>query len=56
VPSSLKQALPLYEQLLQKRRAKLGEDHADTLETISDLAVAYRTARKWDQALQCTRN
>ena len=34
-------ALALLEETLQRRKAKLGPDHADTLTTMNNLAVAY---------------
>ena len=37
----LDQAIPLIETTLEKRRTKLGANHADTIESMNDLAVAY---------------
>jgi tetratricopeptide (TPR) repeat protein len=44
-------ALPLYEQTLTLRKAKLGPDHLDTVITMSNLAECYREAGKLDLAL-----
>ena len=47
----LDQALPLYEETLKLRKAKLGPDHPDTLGSMGNLAIAYHRAGKLDQAL-----
>jgi tetratricopeptide (TPR) repeat protein len=40
----LDKGLPLYEQILAKRKAKLGADHPDTLHTMRNLATAHSQA------------
>jgi tetratricopeptide (TPR) repeat protein len=47
----LAEALPLYEQTLELRKAKLGPEHPDTLTSMSNLAVAYQTAGRLAEAL-----
>ncbi|MBM4224058.1 MAG: tetratricopeptide repeat protein, partial [Gammaproteobacteria bacterium] len=47
----LDQALPLHEETLKLRKAKLGPEHPDTLTSMNNLALAYYTAGKRDQAL-----
>jgi tetratricopeptide (TPR) repeat protein len=44
-------ALPLLEETLKLRRAKLGPDHPDTLTSMNNLAGGYRAAGKLDLAL-----
>jgi len=44
-------ALPLYEETLAKRKAKLGHDHPDSLHSMNDLAYAYRAAGQLAKAL-----
>ena len=44
-------ALPLFEEMLKLRKAKLGPEHPDTLQSMNNLAVAYREAGKLDLAL-----
>ena len=44
-------ALPLYEETLELRKAKLGPDHPDTLTSMNNLAMAYQAAGKLDLAL-----
>ena len=40
--------IPLHEQTLKVRRAKLGEDHPNTLVSMGNLALAYREAGQLD--------
>jgi tetratricopeptide (TPR) repeat protein len=47
----LDKALPLLEQALAKRRAKLGPDHDYTLASMNNLAGAYHDAGQLDKAL-----
>jgi hypothetical protein len=44
-------ALPLLEETLKLRKAKLGPDHAGTLTSMNSLAEGYRAAGKLDLAL-----
>jgi tetratricopeptide (TPR) repeat protein len=44
-------ALPLLEETLNFRRAKLGPDHPDTLTSMNNLAAGYRAASKLELAL-----
>jgi tetratricopeptide (TPR) repeat protein len=44
-------ALPLLEETLKLRKAKLGSDHPDTLTSMNNLAEGYRAAGKLDLAL-----
>jgi tetratricopeptide (TPR) repeat protein len=44
-------ALPLLEETLKLRRARLGTDHNDTLVTMNNLAGGYQAAGKRDRAL-----
>ena len=44
-------ALPLFEETLKLRKAKLGPDHPDTLTSMNNLAGAYQAAGKLDLAL-----
>jgi tetratricopeptide (TPR) repeat protein len=44
-------ALPLFEETLKLRKAKLGLDHPETLTSMNNLAMAYRAAGKLDLAL-----
>jgi hypothetical protein len=46
----LARALPLYEETLDKRKAKLGPDHPDTLVSMGNLGKAYADARQSDKA------
>ena len=45
------QAIPLYEAALEKVRARLGDDHADTLTITDNLAVAYAAVGQADRAI-----
>jgi tetratricopeptide (TPR) repeat protein len=45
-------ALPLYEQTLEKQKVKLGPDHPDTLTSMNNLALAYWSAGQLDKALR----
>jgi tetratricopeptide (TPR) repeat protein len=45
-------AIPLLEQNLERRKNLNGPHHADTLEVMEALVVAYRFARQEDKALQ----
>jgi tetratricopeptide (TPR) repeat protein len=47
----LDMALPLFEQTLKVRKAKLGPDHPDTLNSMDNLAIVYQDAGKLDMAL-----
>ena len=44
-------ALPLFEETLKLRKAKLGPEHPDTLTSMNNLAAAYQAAGKLDLAL-----
>jgi hypothetical protein len=44
------EAISMLEEVLQRRNAKLGRDHPDTLKTINDLATLYLEASRWGQA------
>jgi serine/threonine protein kinase len=44
-------AIQQFEQVRAKRQLHLGPDHADTLESINNLALAYQAAGKLDLAL-----
>ena len=44
-------ALPLHEETLKLRKAKLGPDHPDTLTSMANLALAYQDAGRLDLAL-----
>jgi tetratricopeptide (TPR) repeat protein len=44
-------ALPLYEETLKLKKAKLGADHPDTLQSMNNLAGCYWAAGKLDLAL-----
>jgi tetratricopeptide (TPR) repeat protein len=44
-------AIVLLEKARATRQARLGPDHPDTLQSMSNLAMAYQTAGKRDQAL-----
>lgn len=46
----LDKALPLFEQTLEKREAKLGPNHPDTLATMSSLGKAYTKSGQADKA------
>ena len=50
-PGKLDRALPLYEETLALRKAKLGPDHPDTLTSMSNLARRYLDAGQFDRAL-----
>jgi hypothetical protein len=50
VAGKLDLALPLYVETLEKLTAKQGADHPDTLQTMSNLAVAYLQARRFAKA------
>jgi hypothetical protein len=43
-------ALPLFLETLQRRKAKLGPDHPDTLITTNNLAGAYIEIQRWPEA------
>ena len=43
------EALPLYEECLEKRRSISGNDHPSTLTCISHLASLYREQGKYDE-------
>jgi tetratricopeptide (TPR) repeat protein len=47
-------ALEIMEQVVQLRKAKLGEDHPDTLRSMHNLAVWYSEAGRRSEALQLT--
>ena len=47
----LDRALPLLEETLALRKAKLGPDHPDTLTSMNNLADGYRAAGQLDRAL-----
>ena len=47
----LELALPLFEETLKLRKAKLGLDHPHTLTSMNNLAVTYQAAGKADLAL-----
>jgi tetratricopeptide (TPR) repeat protein len=47
----LDRALRLYEQVLQARRAKLGDDHPGTLTSMCNLAAVFRDNRQFDRAI-----
>ena len=47
----LDRALPLFEETLALRKAKLGPDHPDTLDSMNNLASGYQAAGKLDRAL-----
>ena len=44
-------ALPLYVEILDDRKARLGPDHAVTLVTMNQLAVTYWRLRQFDKSL-----
>ena len=44
-------ALPLYEETLQRSKAKLGRDHPNTLASMGNLERSYRAVGKLDLAL-----
>ncbi len=44
-------AIPLDEETLKLRKAKIGPDHPDTLTTMNNLALAYTSAGKLDLAV-----
>ena len=44
-------AIPLYEAALENARARLGDEHADTLTIIDNLAVAYATTGQAGRAI-----
>mgnify|MGYP000303939138 CR=1 FL=1 len=45
------EAIELYEYVLANRKRVLGSDHPDTLSSYSDLANAYRSAGRIDEAI-----
>src|SRR5262249_28809916 len=45
-------AVPLLEETLKVKKAKLGVDHPDTLSGMNNLAEAYRAAGKMDLSLE----
>ena len=47
----LDDALPLFQEALKRRQAKLGPDHPDTLVSMSNLAIAYHAAGRTADAL-----
>ena len=49
--NQFEKALPLLEEMLKLRKAKLGPEHPDTLESLNDLAEAYSDAGKLDLAI-----
>jgi tetratricopeptide (TPR) repeat protein len=44
-------ALPLYEEVLQRRKSKLGHDHPEALQTMNDFGLACLEAKQIDRAL-----
>ena len=44
-------AIPIQEETLKLRKARIGPDHPDTLETMNNLAGAYTQAGKLDLAI-----
>jgi tetratricopeptide (TPR) repeat protein len=48
----LDEALPLHEQTLELKKAKLGPDHPDTLISMNGLAETYRAAGQLDRAVR----
>jgi eukaryotic-like serine/threonine-protein kinase len=46
------EALPLYEETLEKRMAVLDPDHPDTLTSMNNLAMALRATGKYERALR----
>jgi len=51
VSTSDDEAIELYEYVLANRKRVLGSDHPDTLSSYSDLANAYRSAGRIDEAI-----
>ena len=47
----LDQALPLFEETLKLRKAKLGPDHPDTLASMNNLAGSYAALGRHSEAL-----
>ncbi len=47
----LNEAIPLVEEALKVRRAKLGTDHPNTLQSMADLAVAYQDSGRLAEAI-----
>jgi tetratricopeptide (TPR) repeat protein len=47
----LAKAVALYEEALEKRKAKLGPDHPDTLTSMSNLAMAYKASGQLARAV-----
>ena len=45
------QAEPLYVECLEKRRLKLGNEHHDTIASVSDLANLYNNLKRYDECL-----
>src|SRR5262249_20928000 len=48
----LDRALPLYEETLKLRKAKLGADHSDTLLSMHYLAISYAAGGRTQEALR----
>jgi tetratricopeptide (TPR) repeat protein len=48
------EALQLTEQVVQLQKAKLGEDHPDTIQSMHSLAIYYSKAGRRQEALQLT--
>jgi tetratricopeptide (TPR) repeat protein len=44
------EAAPLYKQVLEGQRARLGPDHRDTLGTMANLALVYHHLGRYDEA------
>src|SRR5262249_51464118 len=47
----LPEAIKLFEEAFQHRNKLLGQDHANTLETAIDLAVAYKADKRTNDAI-----
>jgi tetratricopeptide (TPR) repeat protein len=47
----LKQALPVYEEVLQRREGRDGPDHPETMAARGDLASAYHSSGRLAQAI-----
>jgi tetratricopeptide (TPR) repeat protein len=52
----VQKAIALFEQIVEKRKVKLGSDHPDTLNSMNNLALAYQEAGKHDQAERLLRD
>ncbi|CAE7917695.1 clu1, partial [Symbiodinium sp. KB8] len=48
----LEEAEELYRQVLESGRVKLGDEHADTMSSISDLATLLKEKEEWKEAEQ----